>query len=129
MGVALACPTTAYTNENRKIIEELFFGSASPQRDAGGGSVTTLCLRRSISIMRDSRNRTFGFPADETTQLALITRFFDFVWNGASRWTEASNAKNACLALLFRAYRIVGDAIISQCSKQTACQNKIGIRK
>jgi hypothetical protein len=25
--------------------------------------VTTLCLRRSISIMRDSRNRTFGFHA------------------------------------------------------------------
>jgi hypothetical protein len=27
MGVALACPTTAYANENRNIFEELFFGS------------------------------------------------------------------------------------------------------
>jgi hypothetical protein len=27
MGVASACPTTAYANENRNIIEELFFGS------------------------------------------------------------------------------------------------------
>jgi hypothetical protein len=26
-GVALACPTTVYANENRNIIEELFFGS------------------------------------------------------------------------------------------------------
>jgi hypothetical protein len=39
MGVALARPTTAYANENRNIIEELFFGSASPQRDAGGDFV------------------------------------------------------------------------------------------
>jgi hypothetical protein len=27
MGVASACPTTAYANENRNIIEEFFFGS------------------------------------------------------------------------------------------------------
>src|ERR1700678_3327584 len=27
MGVALACPTAAYANENRNIFEELFFGS------------------------------------------------------------------------------------------------------
>jgi hypothetical protein len=27
MAVALACPTTAYANENRNIFEELFFGS------------------------------------------------------------------------------------------------------
>jgi hypothetical protein len=34
MGVALACPTTGYANENRNIFEELFFGSASAQRHA-----------------------------------------------------------------------------------------------
>jgi hypothetical protein len=44
--------------------------------------VTTLCVRRGISIMRDSRNRTFGFHVDETIQLALIPRFFDFVRSG-----------------------------------------------
>jgi hypothetical protein len=27
MGVALACSTTVYANENRNIIEQLFFGS------------------------------------------------------------------------------------------------------
>lgn len=27
MGVALVCPTTAYADKNRNIIEELFFGS------------------------------------------------------------------------------------------------------
>ena len=27
MGVALACPTTTYANENRNIFEKLFFGS------------------------------------------------------------------------------------------------------
>ena len=27
VAVALACPTTAYANENRNIFEELFFGS------------------------------------------------------------------------------------------------------
>jgi hypothetical protein len=31
---ALARPTTAYANQNRNIIGELFFGSASPRRYA-----------------------------------------------------------------------------------------------
>jgi hypothetical protein len=34
MGVVLAYPTTAHANENRNIIEELFFGSAGPQSRA-----------------------------------------------------------------------------------------------
>jgi hypothetical protein len=32
MRVALASPTTAYANENRNTLEELFFGSASLDR-------------------------------------------------------------------------------------------------
>jgi hypothetical protein len=32
MGVALACPATAYANENRNIFEELFFGSGFSHR-------------------------------------------------------------------------------------------------
>jgi uncharacterized protein YjiS (DUF1127 family) len=122
MGVALARPTTAYANENRNIIEELFFGSASPQRHAGGGS-SRLCVCGAASpTMRDSHSNISGSPADETTQIALIPRFFDFTWNGPRRWTEASNAKSAYLALLFRTYRFLGEAIISQCSKQTVQQ-------
>jgi uncharacterized protein YjiS (DUF1127 family) len=69
--------------------------------------------------MRDSHNSISDFPAEETTQIALIPRFFDFASNGPRLWAETSNAKNACLALLFRTYRFVRDAIISQCSKQS----------
>jgi hypothetical protein len=31
--------------------------------------------------MRDSHGNISDFPADETTQIALIPRFFDFTWN------------------------------------------------
>ena len=41
---------------------------------------------------------------------------------------ETGNAKNACLALRSQAYRFLRNAIISQCSRRTAYQNKRGAR-
>ena len=77
MGVALGCPTTAYAQHNREAL--LWIGIASTRRRCR--PVTTLCLRRRVSTMRDSHNGISDFPAEETTQIALISRFFDFAWN------------------------------------------------
>jgi len=78
MGVALACPTTAYAQHSRGAF--LWIGIASTPRRCR--PVTTLCLWRRVPTMRDSHNSISDFPADETTQIALIPRFFDFAWNG-----------------------------------------------
>jgi hypothetical protein len=74
MGVALECPTTAYAQHNRGTLVSI--GIASTARQCR--SVTTLCLRRRIPTKRDSHNSIADFPADETTQIALIPRLFDF---------------------------------------------------
>jgi hypothetical protein len=78
MGVALGRPTTAYAQHHRGAL--LWIGIASTPRRCR--PVTTLCLWRRIPTMRDSHNSISDFPADETTQIALIPRFFDFAWNG-----------------------------------------------
>jgi hypothetical protein len=67
--------------------------------------------------MRNSHNRTSDFPSEKIAKTAMIPRVFDFARDLPGRRTEASNAKNACLAPLFRTYRFLRDAIISQCSK------------
>jgi hypothetical protein len=45
IGVALACPTTAYANENRNIFEELFFGSPSVTEPMRRQSVSNRATR------------------------------------------------------------------------------------
>src|ERR1700733_2379487 len=79
MGVALGCPTMAYPQHNREAV--LWIGIASMRRRRRRRPVTALCLRRRVPTMRDSHNRISDFPAEETSQIALIPRCFDFTWN------------------------------------------------
>ena len=57
----------------------LWIGIASTPRRCR--TVTTLCLRRSIPSMMDSHNTISDLPADEISQVALITLFFEFAWD------------------------------------------------
>jgi hypothetical protein len=81
MGVGSACPTTAYAKENRNIIEELFLDrhrlNATP-----AATRHDLVFATPHPTMRDSHNSISKFPAHKTTQIAVITRFFDFAWSG-----------------------------------------------
>jgi hypothetical protein len=74
--------------------------------------------------MRDSHGNISDFPADETTQIALIPRFFDFTWNAPRRWTVASNAKSACLAFLFRAYCFLREASFCSAANSQPARTK-----
>jgi hypothetical protein len=110
-------PDDGYANENRNTFEELFFGPAWPQRDGDADSSRLCVCGAAFPTMRNSHNRTSDFPSEKIAKTATIPRVFDFARDLPGRRTEASNAKNACLALLFRTYRFLRDAIISQCSK------------
>jgi hypothetical protein len=70
-----------------------------------------------------------GADHDEMGQIAAIQAIFESAWNRPSTIDGALDAKNACLALLFRTYRLLREAIISQRSNQIVCKNKLGIRK
>ena len=84
-----------------------------PQR-RGDVDSSRLCVCGAASpTMTDSQSSVSGFPADEMAQIAMIPRFFDFTRNVPQRWTDASNAKTACLALL---------------SEPTACRAKPSFR-
>jgi uncharacterized protein YjiS (DUF1127 family) len=78
--------------------------------------------------MMDSHNTISDLPAAEIAQVALITLFFEFAWNIPWQWTEESNVKNACLALLLRTYRFLGEAIISRCSTDSLLEQNTNKR-
>jgi uncharacterized protein YjiS (DUF1127 family) len=54
----------------------LWIGIASTPRRCR--TVTTLCLRRRVPAMRDSHDSISDFPANETTQIAMIVAIYEF---------------------------------------------------